>query len=184
MKNFTFLKRPKKENALASARGKIVPTRENHYSACHNFSVWNIFFKISDQNSHLLSQNVFLQSIIYPTKKIVHWNKQHFGSKSCAYGCYTELKELFGWTNIWQISLLVGHRKHPFPWAATPMLPSAPILKQIPILARANPGNQHPSFYSESFRNLFITRGTEYREWLVENIIYLLDSLLTACIEI
>ena len=53
-------------------------------------------FKISGQNSHLLSQNVFLQSIIYPTKKIVHWNKQHFGSKSCAYGRYTELKELFG----------------------------------------------------------------------------------------
>ena len=60
--------------------------------------------------------------------------------------------------------LLVGHRKHPFPRAATPILPSAPILKQISILARANPGNQHPPFYSESFRNLFIMRGTKYRE--------------------
>ena len=49
--------------------------------------------------------------------------------------------------------LLVGHRKHLFPWAATPKLPFTPILKQIPILTRANQGDQHPSFYSESFRN-------------------------------
>ena len=36
------------------------------------------------QKSHLLSQNVFLQSVIYPSeKKKIHWNKQHFGmSKS------------------------------------------------------------------------------------------------------
>ena len=35
------------------------------------------------QKSHLLSQNVFLQSIIYPSEKKIHWNKQHFGmSKS------------------------------------------------------------------------------------------------------
>ena len=61
---------------------------------------------------------------------------------------------------------------------SSPKLPSAPILKQIPVLERANPGNQHPLFYSESFRNLFITRGTEYREWLVENITgQLVDSL-------
>ena len=92
------------------------------------------------------------------------------GEITMTVGRCTELEELFAWTNIWQIRLLVGHRKHPFPWAASPKLPSAPILKQIPVLARANPVNQHPSFYSESFRNLFITRGTEYREWLVENI--------------
>ena len=88
----------------------------------------------------------------------------------------TELEELFAWTNIWEIRLLLGHWKHPFPWAATPKLPSAPILKQIPVLEQANPGNEHQSFYSESFRNLFITRGTEYREWLVENITWQLAS--------
>ena len=27
----------------------------------------------------MLSQNVFLQSIIYPSEKKIHWNKQHFG---------------------------------------------------------------------------------------------------------
>ena len=30
------------------------------------------------QKSHLLSQNVFLQSIIYPPWKKIYWNKQHF----------------------------------------------------------------------------------------------------------
>ena len=42
-------------------------------------------YKISGKNSHLLSQNVFLQSIIYPSEKTIHWNKQHFGMrwKSC-----------------------------------------------------------------------------------------------------
>ena len=35
------------------------------------------------QKSHLLSQNVFLQSIIYPSGKKNYWNKQHFSmSKS------------------------------------------------------------------------------------------------------
>ena len=38
-------------------------------------------YLISDQNSHLLSQNVFFQSIIYPTEKTIHWNKQHFGMR-------------------------------------------------------------------------------------------------------
>ena len=93
-------------------------------------------------------------------------------------GRCTELEELFAWTNIWLIRLLVGHRKHPFPWAASTKLPSASILKQIPVLARANPSNQHPSLYTQNFRNLMITHGTEYREWLVENITWqLLDRL-------
>ena len=36
-------------------------------------------YKISSKNSHLLSQNVFVQSIIYQSEKtIIHWNKQHF----------------------------------------------------------------------------------------------------------
>ena len=75
------------------------------------------------------------------------------------------------------INKAVGRtQKTSFPLAASPKLSSAPISKQIPVLAPANPGNQHPSFYSESLRNLFITRGTEYREWLVENITWQLAS--------
>ena len=44
-----------------------MPTRENQY-ACHDKSVWN---------SQLPSQNVFLQSVIYSTKKtiILAWGK-------------------------------------------------------------------------------------------------------------
>ena len=38
-------------------------TEENQY-ACHNLSVWN-----KQQKSHLISQNVFPQSIIYPSEK-------------------------------------------------------------------------------------------------------------------
>ena len=38
-------------------------TAENQY-ACHDLSVWN-----KRQKSHLISQNVFLQSIIYPSQK-------------------------------------------------------------------------------------------------------------------
>ena len=46
--------------------------------ACHDLSVWN-----KRQESHLISQNVFLQSIIYPSekKKKKYWNKQHFGMR-------------------------------------------------------------------------------------------------------
>ena len=32
-------------------------------------------YKISRKNSHLLSQNVFLQSIIYPSEKTIHWHE-------------------------------------------------------------------------------------------------------------
>ena len=97
----------------------------------------------------------------------------------------TELEELFAWTNIWWIRLLpnpVGRTQKTFffPEQATPKVPSAPILKQISILGRANPGDQHPSFYSEIFRNLFITVLNIAND-LLET---LLDSLLTACIEI
>ena len=63
-------------------------------------------------------------------------------------------------------------------------LQSTPLLgffkEQIPILARANPGDQHPSFYSESFRNLFITVRNIANDLLKT----LLDSLMTAFIEI
>ena len=38
-------------------------TKENQY-ACHILSVWN-----KQQKSHLISQNVFPQSIIYPSEK-------------------------------------------------------------------------------------------------------------------
>ena len=34
--------------------------------------------KIRGNNSHLLSQNVFDQSIIYQSEKTIHWNMQHF----------------------------------------------------------------------------------------------------------
>ena len=36
-------------------------------------------YEISGKNSHLLSQKVFLWSIICPSEKTIHWNKQHFG---------------------------------------------------------------------------------------------------------
>ena len=38
-------------------------------------------YEISRKNSHLLSQKVFLWSIIYPSEKTIHWNKQHFGMR-------------------------------------------------------------------------------------------------------
>ena len=148
-----------------------MPTRENQY-ACHDLSVWNIFNK--------RPKFTFAQSKHFPPKRnLLDKENNYFGMIPLFYtgeitmtvGRCTELEDLFAWTKV-------GHRKHPFLWVASPKLSSAPILKQIPVLARANPGNQHPSFYSESFRNLFITRGTECREWLVENITWqLVDSL-------
>ena len=99
------------------------------------------------------------------------------GEITMTVGRSTELEELFAWTNIWWIRFLpnpVGRTQKAFffPEQATPKVPSAPILKQISILRRANPGNQHPSCYSETFRN----HGIEYREWLVENISWQLVS--------
>ena len=38
-------------------------------------------YKIRGNNSHLLSQNVFVQSIIYQSEETIHWNKQHFGMR-------------------------------------------------------------------------------------------------------
>ena len=40
-------------------------------------SQYEIYLILSSQNSHLRSQNVFLQSIIYSTEKTIHWNKRH-----------------------------------------------------------------------------------------------------------
>ena len=103
------------------------------------------------------------------------------GEITMTVGRSTELEQLFAWTNIWWIRLLpnpVGRTQKTFvfPEQATPKVPSAPILKQISILGRANPGDQHTIILQ---RNLLesIHHGTEYRETL-------LDSLLTACIEI
>ena len=146
-------------------------------------------YLISGQNSHLPSQNVFLQSVIYSTKKtiILAWGKSRVFSTDPPFlhrRDNNDCRPLHGtWRTLCMnkhlINKAVGRtQKTSFPLAASPKLSSAPILKQIPVLARANPSNQHPSFYSESFRNLFITHGTEYREWLVENITWqLVDSL-------
>ena len=64
-------KEAKKENALTSEGKSRRPEKINiHVTTCQNE-----IYLMSGQNSHLLSQNVFRQSIIYPTKKTVHWNK-------------------------------------------------------------------------------------------------------------
>ena len=100
MKNFIFLKEAKKQNALTCIRAQIMPTRENQ-CACHDLSVSNIF-NLSGQNSHLFSQNDFLQSIIYPTKKtiILAWGMRYTGEVTITVGRCAEL-ELFSWTNTW-----------------------------------------------------------------------------------
>ena len=66
MKNFTFLKEAKKENALASEGKSCRPEKIS------------MRVTTSQYDTHLFdSQNVFLQSIIYPTKKtiILAWGK-------------------------------------------------------------------------------------------------------------
>ena len=183
MKSFTFLKGPRKK--FSCVRGQVMPSRENQYS--YHLSVWNIFNKrpkftfaqskrfppkhnVLDRENHLLEQAAFLHEV-----KVVYFLPIplfNTGEITMTVGrCTPNLKNsLHEQTSDIKIRLLVGHRKYPFPWAASPKLPSASILKQIPGLARANPGNQHLSFYSKSLRNLFITHCTEYREWFVENI--------------
>ena len=63
----------KKENALASEGKSCLPEKINTRVTTSQYEI----YLISGQNSHLLSQNVFLQSIIYSTEKIIHWNKRH-----------------------------------------------------------------------------------------------------------
>ena len=68
MKNFTFLKEAKKEteeNDLASEGKSCRPEKINMRVTTSQYEI----YLISSQNSHLFGQNVFLQSIIYPTKK-------------------------------------------------------------------------------------------------------------------
>ena len=71
---------------------------------------------------------------------------------------------------------LVEHRKHPFPWVVTPKLPSAPILKQIPILASKS--RRSTSLIFITAKALAIHHGREQREWLVENITWQLGDNL------
>ena len=64
-------KEAKKENALASEGKSCRPEKISMRVTTFQYEI----YLISDQNSHLLSQNVFLQSIIYSTEKTIHWNK-------------------------------------------------------------------------------------------------------------
>ena len=73
MKNFTFLKEAKKENALTSEGKSCRPEKINMLVTTSQYEI----YLISGQNSHLFSRNVFFQSIIYPRKKtiILAWGK-------------------------------------------------------------------------------------------------------------
>ena len=71
-------KEAKKENAYASVGKSCRPRKINMRVTTSQHEI----YLISGQNSHLLSQNVFLdQSTIYPTEKTFHWNKQHLGMR-------------------------------------------------------------------------------------------------------
>ena len=61
-------KEAKKENALASEGKSCRPEKINMRVTTSQYDI----YIISGQNSQLLGQNVFLQSIIYPTKKTIH----------------------------------------------------------------------------------------------------------------
>ena len=74
MKNFTFLKGPRKKMLLHQRANHADQEKINMRVTTSQYEI----YLISGQNSHLLSQNVFLQSIIYSTEKTIHWNKQHF----------------------------------------------------------------------------------------------------------
>ena len=41
-----------------------------------DLDLWELIILLK---KHLLGQNVFLQSLIYPSEKTIYWNKQHFG---------------------------------------------------------------------------------------------------------
>ena len=133
------------------------------------------------------SQNIFLQSVIYSTKRtiILAWGKSRVFSTDPPFlhrRDNNDCRPLHGtWRTLCMnkhlINKAVGRtQKTSFPLSSISKASLCSDFKQIPVLARANPRNQHPSFHSESFRNLFITRGTEYREWLVENITWQLAS--------
>ena len=60
-------KEAKKENALASVGKSCRPEKINMRVTTSQYEI----YLISDKNSHLPSQNVFLQSVIYSTKKTI-----------------------------------------------------------------------------------------------------------------
>jgi len=182
MKNFTFLKEAKNENAFAS-EGKPWSCRPEKI----NMRVTSV---ISGQNSHLFSQKVFLQSIIYPTKKtiILAWGKKRVlstdslflhrrGNNDCRplHGTWTLC--IFAYQQPYLSDVCSGHRKHPFPWAATPKLPSAPILILSEQIQAIN--IRH---FKEKALGIYSSRAV--RNIANDLLKTLLDSLLTACIEI
>ena len=73
--HFGEIKQPKTLLISRNEQLYILKEVENQY-VCHDLSD-----EISDKNSPLLSQKVFLRSIIYPSEKTIHWNKQHFGMR-------------------------------------------------------------------------------------------------------
>ena len=65
----------KKENALAPEGKSCLPEKINMRVTTSQYEI----YLISGQNPHLLSQNVFLQRIIYSVdRENIHWNKQQF----------------------------------------------------------------------------------------------------------
>ena len=66
-----------KENALASEGKSCRPQKNRMHVTTSQYDIH--VYSISGQNSHLLSQNVFLRGILnYSKEKSIHWNKQHF----------------------------------------------------------------------------------------------------------
>ena len=79
-------KEANKENALASEGKSCRPQKINMHVTTSQYDIH--VYSISGQNSHLHTQNVFLQGIInYSTEKSIYWNKQHFCmiGKSCVF---------------------------------------------------------------------------------------------------
>ena len=79
-------KEANKENALASEGKSYRPQKISTHVTTSQYDIR--VYSISGQNSHLHSQNVFLQGIKnYSTEKSIYWNKQHFCmiGKSCVF---------------------------------------------------------------------------------------------------
>ena len=162
-----------------------MPTRENQY-ACHDLLVWKTFNK--------RPKYTFAQSKRFPPKhnlpdkennsleQVAFWHEVkvvcclpiplfYTGEITMTVGRCTELEELFAWTNIWRIRLLVGHMQTFFPLSSNSkaslcsdfLRKSQFLLKQIQAINIRHFTAKALGIYSSRYR---ISRMTCWKHYL------------------
>ena len=185
MKNFTFQKRTKKKMLLHQGGKSCRSEKINMHVTTSQYEI----YLISDQNSHLSSQNVFLQSVIYSTKKtvILAWGKSRVFSTDPPFLHRRDINDCRPLHGTWRTLCM---NKHLINKAVGRTQKTSFPLSSISKASLCFDFTTNPSSCaSKSKQSSHFTALGIYSSRTVRNIPNglletLLDSLLTACIVI